>query len=132
MLRDIVTDNRTQFDSEAFREFCKDLGITICFASVGHPESNGAVKQANGNLLEGLKKRLVGLPKGLWPEELQKALWALRTSPTRTTGFSPFKLLFGDETMTPAEFATGSYRTIARADSAGQEVSLNLLEEQHM
>ena len=48
------------------------MGITICFASVGHPEANGAVERANDNLLEGLKKRLIGLPKGLWPEELQK------------------------------------------------------------
>ena len=68
--RDIITDNGKQFDSTSFRAFCQNMGITICFASVGHPEANGAVERANGNLLEGLKKRLVGLPKGLWPEEL--------------------------------------------------------------
>lgn len=72
--RNIVTDNGSQFNSLAFRAFCENLGIVICFASVGHPEANGAVERANGNLLEGLKKRLVGLPKGVWPEELQKAL----------------------------------------------------------
>ena len=72
--RDIVTDNGSQFDSLAFRAFCENLGITICFASVGHPEVNGTVERTNGNLLEGLKKRLVELPKGVWPEELQKAL----------------------------------------------------------
>ena len=130
--RDIVTDNGTQFDSETFRAFCNDLGITICFASVGHPESNRTVERANGNLLGALKKRLVGLPKGMWPEELQKALWALRTSPTRATGFSPFKLLFGDEAMTPTELAVRSHRTAAQAAPADREVSLDLLEEQRM
>lgn len=62
--------------------------------SVGHPESNKAVERANGILLSGLTKSLVNMPKGIWPEELMKALWALRTSLTRATGFSPFKLLF--------------------------------------
>lgn len=71
---DIVTDNGTQFDSAAFRAFCQNLGTTICFASVEHLESNKAVERANGNPLAGLIKHLMGLPKGLWPEELQKAL----------------------------------------------------------
>lgn len=62
---DIITDNGSQFDSAVFRTFCQNLGITICFASVGHLESNRAVEPANGNLLAGLKKCLVGLPKGL-------------------------------------------------------------------
>ena len=130
--RNIVTDNGTQFDSESFRAFCNDLGITVCFASVGHPESNGAVERANGSLVDGLKKRLVGLPKGAWPEELQKTLWALRTSPTRTTGFSPFKLLFGDEAMTPGELAAKSHRATAQPNQADREVSIDLLEERRI
>ena len=130
--RDLVTNNGKQFDSQSFRTFCSNLGITICFASVGHPETNGAVERANGNLLDGLKKCLVGLPKGAQPEELQKALWALRTSPTRATGFSPFKLLFGDEAMTPAEFTASSYRATVQADPAAREVSLDLLDEQRV
>ena len=68
----------------------------------------------------------------MWPEELQKAIWALRTSPTRATGFSPFKLLFGDEAMTPAELAARSLRTTAQPDPADREISLDLLEEQRM
>ena len=83
----IVTDNGTQFNFARFKAFCEGLGTNICFTSVGNPESNGTVERANGSLLEGLTKRLVGMPKGLWPEELLKALWALRTSPTWATGF---------------------------------------------
>nr|CCI55446.1 PH01B001E05.2 [Phyllostachys edulis] len=132
VLRDIVTDNGTQFDSAVFRAFCQNLGVTICFAFVGHPESNGTVERANNNLLEGLKKRLVGLPKGLWPKELHKALWALRTSQTWATGFSPFKLLFGDEAMTPGEFTAKSLRATAEANLAGREISLDLLKEHRL
>lgn len=70
--RGIVTDNGTQFDSAHFKAFCEGLRAKICFASVGHPEANRAVEQANNRILEGLAKRLVGMPKGLWPEELLK------------------------------------------------------------
>lgn len=37
------------------------------------------VERANGNLVLGLTKRLVSMPKGHWPEELMKALWAVGT-----------------------------------------------------
>ena len=37
----IITDNGTQFTSDAFLEYCGDIGIQICFASVAHPRSNG-------------------------------------------------------------------------------------------
>jgi hypothetical protein len=32
---------------------------------------------------------------------------------SRSTGFTPFKLLFGDEAITPEEARTGSIRTLA-------------------
>lgn len=108
VLRDIVTDNGLQFDSVEFKKNCEGMGTKICFASVGHPKSNGVVERANGNLLVGLTKHLVGMPKGLWPEELIKALWAIHTSPTRAMRFSPFKLLFRDEAMTPGELVVCS------------------------
>jgi transposase InsO family protein len=37
----IITDNGSQFTSSAFQEYCEDLGIKNCYASVAHPESNG-------------------------------------------------------------------------------------------
>ena len=40
----IITDNSTQFSSRNFQEFYEDLGIKIHFASVAHPQSNGAVE----------------------------------------------------------------------------------------
>jgi transposase InsO family protein len=37
----IITDNGSQFTSDAFQGYCEDLGIQICYTSVAHPESNG-------------------------------------------------------------------------------------------
>jgi IS30 family transposase len=62
--RHITVDNRTQFDNQNFREYCKSLGIQLCFASVKHPQSNGAVERTNGIICIEISKCLVGLPKG--------------------------------------------------------------------
>jgi hypothetical protein len=35
---------------------------------------------------------------------------------SRSTGFTPFKLLFGDEAITPEEAKAGSIRTVASAE----------------
>ena len=48
---ELIVDNRTQFDCEAFKEFYMQLGTKLCFASVRHPQSNGLVERANGIIL---------------------------------------------------------------------------------
>jgi hypothetical protein len=40
-------------------------------------------------------------------------VWSHNTTITRSTSFTPFKLLFGDEAITPEEAKAGSIRTIA-------------------
>jgi hypothetical protein len=109
----ITVDNGTQFDSEAFRDFCDQIGTKIHFASVRHPESNGLVERANGIIMTGIIKSIFNQPRGKWPDELIKVLWSHNTTMSRSTGFTPFKLLFGDEAITPEEAKAGSIRTVA-------------------
>jgi hypothetical protein len=42
-------------------------------------------------------------------------VWNHNIVVSRSTGFTPFKLLFGDEAITPEEARTGSIRTLASA-----------------
>jgi IS30 family transposase len=56
----ITIDNGTQFDSQNFREYCESLGIQLCFASVKHSHSNGAIERANEIICIGISKCLVG------------------------------------------------------------------------
>uniref|UniRef100_I1QAM3 Integrase catalytic domain-containing protein n=1 Tax=Oryza glaberrima TaxID=4538 RepID=I1QAM3_ORYGL len=107
---------------------CERLNLEIRFASVAHPQSNGAAERANGKILEALKKRLEGVVKGKWPDEMLSVLWALRTTPTRPAKFSPFMLLYGDEAMMPAELGANSPRVMFSGGKDGREVSLELLE----
>ena len=79
------------------------MGIQLCFASVRHPQSNGAVERANGIICIGISKCPVGLPKGKWVDELPKLIGAHNTTVSRSTNFTPFKLLYGEEAMTHEE-----------------------------
>jgi hypothetical protein len=103
----ITMDNGTQFDVETFKEFCDQIGTKIHFASVRHLESNGLVKRANGIIMTRIMKLIFNQPRGKWPDELIKVVWSHNTTISRSTGFTPFKLLFGDKAITPEEAKAG-------------------------
>jgi hypothetical protein len=125
----ITVDNRTQFDAEAFKEFCEQIGTKIHFASVRHPKSNGLVKRANGIIMTRIMKLLFNQPKGKWLDELIKVVWSHNTTMSRSTGFTPFKLLFGDEAITLEEAKAGSIRSVALAeDEADYSVTKDAIE----
>jgi hypothetical protein len=119
----IITDNGSQFTSAVFQGYCEDLGIQICYASPAHPESNGQVERANGEILKGLKTRIYdGLKKHgkKWIDELPCALWGNRTSPSRATGETPFFMVYGAEAVLPPEVTMGSLR-VKTYDEATQD-----------
>jgi hypothetical protein len=119
----IITDNGSQFTSDAFQGYCEDLGIQICYTSLAHPESNGQVERANAEILKGLKTCTYdGLKKHdkKWIDELPCALWGNRTSPSRATGEMPFFMVYGAETILPPEVTIGSLR-VKTYDEATQD-----------
>jgi hypothetical protein len=86
---------------------------------VRHSESNGLVERANRIIITGIMKSIFNKPKGKWPDELIKVVWNHNTAVSRSIGFTPFKLLFGDEAITPEEVRTGSIRTLASTEDEG-------------
>ena len=98
----LISDNGMQFDSRAFRDFCRDLGIINRYSTPAYPQSNGQAEAVNKTILSGLKKRLDSA-KGNWAEELPNVLWANRTTPHRSTGETPFSLTYEAEAVIPAK-----------------------------
>jgi hypothetical protein len=85
-------------------------------SQVWHPELNGLVERANEIIMTGIMKLIFNQPRGKWPDELIKVVWNHNTAVSRSTGFTPFKLLFGDEAITPEEARTGSIRIEASTE----------------
>ena len=56
--RSIVSDNRPQFDSRVYRDFCQELQIKNLYSTPRYPQSNGQAKASNKTLLTALKKWL--------------------------------------------------------------------------
>jgi hypothetical protein len=109
------------------------LGIQLCFASVKHPQSNGAVERTNRIIRIGISKCLVGLPKGKWVDELPKVVWVHNTRVSRSTNFTPFKLLYGEEAMTHEEIQFQCPTTnVEIIDEDEQVTSKDLLEEERI
>ena len=79
--------------------------------------------------MTGIMKLIFNQPRGKWPDELIKVVWSHNTTVSRSTSFTPFKLLFGDETITPEEAKAGSIRTTASAeDEADSQITKHTIE----
>jgi hypothetical protein len=99
------------------------------FASVSHPKSNGLVERANGIIITGIMKSIFNQPRGKWLDELIKVVWNHNSVVSRSTGFTPFKLLFSDEAITPEEARTWSIRTKASTeDEANCQITKDTIE----
>jgi hypothetical protein len=56
--------------------------------------------------MTGIMKLFFNQPRGKWSDELIKVVWSHNTTVSWSTGFTPFKLLSGDEAITPDEART--------------------------
>lgn len=102
----IITDNGTNFAVGEFARFCEDENIRLDIASVAHPQTNGQVERTNALVMSGIKPRLIEpLEKtpGCWLDELPSVLWSLRTTPNRSTGYTPFFMVYGAEAVIPTD-----------------------------
>jgi hypothetical protein len=93
------------------------------------------VEKANGLVTSGIKKRLMTPLKraaGSWPEELPSVLWSLRTTPNRSTQYTPFFMVHGAEAVLPSDVRHNAPRVAAyvEADSvAALEDDVDALDE---
>jgi hypothetical protein len=101
MPRELTVGNGKQFDCQDFREYCRSIGTKLRFASMYHPQSNGAVERTNRQIFSAIKKCLFKQKKGKWADELSRVIWSHNITESRTTKFTPFRLLYGAEAMCP-------------------------------
>eukprot|EP00253_Pinus_taeda_P012303 PITA_12303 len=87
-----------------------------------HPQANGQVESSN-KVIESILTKTLASHRRDWAARLPEALWAYRTTWRSTTGYSPYQLVFGKQSIFPIEFEIQTLRT-------AQEVGLDLSEAQ--
>jgi hypothetical protein len=91
------------------------------------------MKKANTLIFSAIKKILEDQSKGKWVDELPRVVWRDNTSVCRAIKFTPFKLLYGEEPITPREIKFRNARTGAEAIHNPTEAeSKDLLELERM
>ena len=132
----IITDNGSNFTADEVKTWCGKMGIKLDYASVYHPQTNGLVERANVLIMSGIKPRLVRSLKESdthWVEELDSVLWGLRTMPNRTTGYTPFFMVYGAEAVLPCDIIHDSPRVRMYEEKEAEldrQDSLDALEEE--
>ncbi|XP_078246884.1 uncharacterized protein LOC144588290 [Pogona vitticeps] len=99
---EIITDLGTSFTSRLMKRLWQICGIKHLETSPYHPESNGLTERFNGTLIRMIRAYLQENPNN-WDQKLQLLLYAYRSVPQESTGFSPFELLFGRQVRGPLD-----------------------------
>ena len=95
-------------------------GIRLDLASVSHPQSNGQEECANQEILHGIKSRLIEKVEsslGCWVDELPAVLWSLRTTPNRSTGSTPYFMVYRAEIVMSSDIIYDSPRVAAYVET---------------
>lgn len=103
---ELLSDRGAEFMSVLIREVCNVFAAKKIFTTAYHPQTNGLVEHLNGSLKQ-ILSMYVDAAQDDWDEYLAAALYAYNTAKQESTGFTPFSLLFGHESNTPADVAYG-------------------------
>ena len=88
------SDNGLEFCNGAVSSLANLHGISRRLSSAYRPQSNGAVERLNRSIIAVLRKLTFNSPQK-WYEWIDFVLMSIRTAIHRSSGFSPFQLMFG-------------------------------------
>lgn len=116
----IVTDNGTQFTSEAFASFLQNRGISHTRTSVYYPAANGAIERFHRGLRACIQTAIQQSTP--WKETVSEWLQVYRATPHAATSTSPHELLFGRKMRTKLDVLPLPPVTSPLHERAKQEV----------
>ena len=123
--RRIISDNGTQFISAVMQKITYCLGITQSFTPVYHPEAN-PVERRNRDLKTQISIQIGESPHSTWPSKLPSIRFAMNTSRSQGTGFTPAYLMFGRELRT-VDDVTHDLRSVIVSENFVAEATPKLL-----
>uniref|UniRef100_A0A3B1K7E5 Integrase catalytic domain-containing protein n=1 Tax=Astyanax mexicanus TaxID=7994 RepID=A0A3B1K7E5_ASTMX len=100
--RSIHTDQGRNFESHLFSELCRLLNMHKSRTSPYRPQSDGLIERFNRTLLSMLSL-FVDANQQDWDALLPFVMMAYRSSVHASTGFTPYRVLFGHEIVLPVD-----------------------------
>jgi hypothetical protein len=116
--KSIVSDRDTKFIGHFWRTLWKKLGTNLAFSSAYHPQMDGQTEVVNRSLGD-LLRSLVMEHHSSWDNILPQAEFAYNDSVNRSTGKSPFQIVYGRQPRGVSELRD-SEQTDTSSASAGE------------
>ena len=99
---EICTDRGSNFMSKVLANYLGRIKVNHLLTSAFHPRTNSKVERTNGILKQMLRKYTQGRIHH-WDQFVHPAVFACRVRKHRTTGFSPYFLVYGVEPRLPGD-----------------------------
>ena len=96
------TDQGANFCSKLLLEVCKIFGIEKTRRSLYHPQGNGMVERHNRVVADVISKYCANNPSS-WDQMIPYLNFVYNTTVHKTTGQTPFSLVFGQECKYPID-----------------------------
>jgi len=90
----LIADKGGAFSSKKLKEYCKEHKINLHLITTGVPRANGQVERVNGVIIPILTKMSIDDPEK-WYKHTSRLQTVLNSTITRSTGKTPFEMLFG-------------------------------------
>ncbi|MGQ3285766.1 RNase H-like domain-containing protein [Bosea sp. (in: a-proteobacteria)] len=107
----VIVADRGETSSEEVRDFVKSRGTKMIRTTAYHPQGNAVDERGHQSLVKALAKWCHD-DQTKWPDRLKYAIWADRITVRRSTGFTPFRLIYGREAILPIELEYSSWKSI--------------------
>ena len=109
-IRLVTVDGGSEFRGSLMK-MVQSCGAKFGRVTEYYPEGAGMIERGHQPIKNALVK-MCGENGGKWQQFLPAVLFADRISTKRSTGYSPYKLLFGRQPILPVDIKTSTYLAI--------------------
>ena len=107
--RVIISDNGSNFVSNLNKVFFSNFGIELRNSTPLHPQGNSLAERLVQNVKKMLHHAINSDEPRAWDLKLPSLMWALRTVPNETTGYTPYEMVYGKVGRGPLEVLRDSW-----------------------
>eukprot|EP00253_Pinus_taeda_P028012 PITA_28012 len=127
----IITDNAISFNSKRTVDFCAKYHIVLGHSTTYRPQGNVLAESSNKSLVNIIKK-VLEVNKKNWHKNLINSLWADRVRNKKSIAMSPFKLVYGTNTIFPSSLVVPVMKILQELDSETNDMQRRINQMIHL